>query len=297
MDCLDLAQIRSPILLRGDERTAYRDPAVFFRDGWFYLFFTLVETEADGSPFLYTAVVKSRDLIRFTSVRKLTERNQAKNYSSPGNVIEFNGEYYLCLQSYCRENGEKFGNENCRLFLMHSSDLEHWSAPELLQVKGDSLPDSETGRMIDPFILKHEDLFYCFFKQNGVSRSVSRDLKHWEFLGTSAAGENVCIIPDGKRFLMVHSPKNGIAFKESSDLSEWRDCGITYLGAHEWKWAEGRITAGFILDLRDSPGIGKVLLFFHGTGPEDESVIFDTHACLGIAWSDDLCCWDWPGKQ
>ena len=294
MECFDVDQIRSPILLRGDDRTAFRDPAVFFRDGWFYLFFTLVETEKDGTPFLYTAMVKSRDLIRFTPVRKLTERDLAKNYSSPGNVIEFNGEYYLCLQSYCRENGEKFGNGNCRLFLMHSSDLEQWSDPELLRVKGDSL---EAGRMIDPFILKHEDMFYCFFKQNGVSRSVSSDLKHWKFLGASEAGENVCIIPDGKRFLMVHSPENGIAFKESSDLSEWRDCGITYLGSPGWEWARGRITAGFILDLRDFPEIGKALLFFHGTGPEDESVIFDTRACLGIAWSEDLRTWDWPGKQ
>jgi hypothetical protein len=41
-------------------------------------------------------------------------------------------------------------------------------------------------------------------------------------------------------------------------------------------------------------GVGKYLLFFHGSGPKDERVIFDTHACIGIAWSDDLLEWHWP---
>lgn len=298
MNRFDIARFHSPILLRGDERTAYRDPAVCYRDGWFHLFFTLVETEHDGSPFLYVATTESRDLVHFSPVRKLTERNRAKNYSSPGCVIEFDGQFYLCLQSYCRENGEKFGNSDSRIFLMRSPDLIHWSKPELLRVKGDSLPNADAGRMIDPFILRNDDssgpLFYCFFKQNGVSRSASRDLKHWTFLGSSDAGENVCIVPDGAEFLMVHSPENGIAFKRSRDLAEWRDCGITFLSSSSWDWACGRLTAGFILDLRFRPEIGKALLFYHGTGPEDESVVFDTRACIGIAWSDDLRRWFYP---
>ena len=298
MKQFDLAQIQSPVLLRGDRRTAYRDPAVCYRNGRFHLFFTLVETEADGTPFLYLATTESCDLIHFSPVRKLTERNRAKNYSSPGCVLEYKGTFYLCLQSYCRENGEKFGNANSRIFLMRSPDLIRCSEPELLRVKGDNLPDADAGRMIDPFILRNDDasgpLFHCFFKQNGVSRSVSRDLKHWTFLGSSDAGENVCVIPDGNGFLMVHSPENGIAFKRSRDLAEWHDCGVTYLGSADWDWARGRITAGFILDLRSCPEIGKALLFYHGSGPEDESVIFDTHACIGIAWSSDLLHWDFP---
>ncbi|UKI32087.1 MAG: hypothetical protein L6W00_00150 [Lentisphaeria bacterium] len=38
MEHFDPAQLPCPILLRGDARTAYRDPAVFYRDGWFHLF-------------------------------------------------------------------------------------------------------------------------------------------------------------------------------------------------------------------------------------------------------------------
>jgi hypothetical protein len=34
-------------------------------------------------------------------------------------------------------------------------------------------------------------------------------------------------------------------------------------------------------------------MFFHGTGPEDEETIFDTHACIGVAWSFDLKNWIW----
>lgn len=89
MEHFDPAQLPCPILLRGDARTAYRDPAVFYRDGWFHLFFTLVEIGDDNLPFLYLATTRSRDLIHFTPIRKLTEADRAKNYSSPGCVIEF----------------------------------------------------------------------------------------------------------------------------------------------------------------------------------------------------------------
>lgn len=184
---------------------------------------------------------------------------------------------------------------------MHSRDLVTWSRPELLRVKGDAIPDAQAGRMIDPFLLRCDDdsgpLFYCFFKQNGISRSVSRDLIHWNFLGSCDGGENVCIIRDGDEFLMVHSPANGIAFRRSRDLVTWRDCGCTFLGSAGWEWARGRITAGFLLDLRAEPEIGKILLFYHATGPEDETKIFDTHACIGVAWSDDLRRWEYPQEQ
>ena len=62
--------------------------------------------------------------------------------------------------------------------------------------------------------------------------------------------------------------------------------------------AKGRLTAGFVLDCRNETAINvQYLMFFHGTGPEDEQTIFDTHACIGLAWSDDLIHWDWSGKE
>ena len=98
-------------------------------------------------------------------------------------------------------------------------------------------------------------------------------------------------------YRLWHSPDNGIGEKISRDLIHWEDTGrLITLGQDKWSWARGRLTAGMVLDLRQVPDVGKALLFYHGTGPEDESVVFDQYACLGIAWSDDLVNWNYPGK-
>ena len=294
---MDFSRFEFPVLLRGDAVTAYRDPAVWYEDGVFHLYFTLVETLADGWPYLQLGEVTSRDLRSFSPVRRLTVRDRSLNYSSPGCVLRVGDERVLCFQSYCREHGEKYGNERSRLYVMRSCDLVAWGEPELLRVKGDGVAESAMGRMIDPYLLSAGGRHYCFFKQNGVSCSVSDDLRHWEYLGHVEGGENVCIVRDGDGWLMVHSPANGIGFKRSADLVTWEDEGRTMLGASDWPWAQGRLTAGFVLDLRGCPEVGKALLFFHGTGPEDERVVFDTQACIGLAWSDDLREWSWAGKE
>ena len=58
------------------------------------------------------------------------------------------------------------------------------------------------------------------------------------------------------------------------------------------------LTAGFVLDLRKDPRVGKAILFFRGSDfPErDPRGGFDNVASLGPAWSDDLTEWSWPGK-
>jgi hypothetical protein len=290
---MDFENFRSPILLRGDAHTAYRDPAVFYHDGTFYFYFTKVETEADGKIFLYLGMTTSRDLHNFTPVCKLSPRDQSLNFSSPGNVVRHQGKFYLCCQTYCRENGEKYGNANSRIWLRESSDLLHWGEPQLMHVKGDEVPSEQMGRMIDPYLIQKPDgEWFCFFKQNGVSFSRSRDLLHWEFCGSIECGENVCVVKDGAVYRMWHSPHNGIGEMISHDLLHWRDTGkLITLGQEYWPWAQGRLTAGFVLDLRNIEAVGKALLFFHGTGPEDEEVIFDQYACIGFAWSDDLQNW------
>jgi hypothetical protein len=181
---------------------------------------------------------------------------------------------------------------------MRSPDLEHWGQPELLRVKGPDVPEQQMGRMIDPYLLADKDepgKWWCFYKQNGVSLSWSYDLRHWTYRGRAAAGENVCVVVDGGQYVLFHSPENGIGVKRSPDLVTWTDEGQLVLGQADWPWAQGRLTAGFVLDLRNDRGVGKALLFFHGSGPEDERTMFDTHASLGLAWSDDLRHWEWPG--
>lgn len=207
----------------------------------------------------------------------------------------------MCLQSYPRPNGEKYANETARLWTMESDDLINWSEPELMMVKGNGMPVNEMGRMIDPYLLEDKDepgKYWCFYKQNGVSMSWSSDLKNWTWSGYANAGENVCVLTINDEYTMFHSPANGIGVMHSRDMKNWSESDeVITLGQRDWPWALGRLTAGFVLDCRKSRDIGKYLMFFHGSGPEDETVIFDTHASIGIAWSDDLKNWDWPGKD
>jgi hypothetical protein len=295
-----LDRIPSPILLQGDSHIAYRDPTAHYNEGIFRLFYTLVETEPNGDVYMYTAMSESRDLVSWSSPKRLTPRDRSLNFSSPGNIIQHEDRWVMCLQTYPRPEGEKYGNHNSRIWTMESTDLVHWTEPELLKLKGDLVSVENMGRMIDPYLIESKDepgKWWCFYKQYGVSLSYSYDLRHWTYYGNESAGENVCIIKNENQYVMFHSPKNGIGVMRSFDLRTWsHDGALLTLGQQDWDWARGRITAGFVLDCRLVPGIEKFLMFFHGTGPEDELTIFDTHACIGIAWSEDLVNWQWPSS-
>ena len=289
-----LDSLNSSLLIKGDSCHAYRDPAVVYKDGVFKLYFTLVETEQDGEVYMYVAHTETKDLKSFSPIRKLTIRDKRFNFSSPGNIVFHNGKYKMCLQTYCRENGEKYGNGRSRIFLMESDDLKNWSEPYPMLVKGDT-PIEKLGRMIDPYVIYDEknSLWNCFFKQNGISRAVSYDLKNFEYKGSFSGGENVSILKTGDCYMMFHSPKNGIGIKKSMDLQNWDDVeGLLTFGQKDWIWAQGRLTAGAVIEIEDN-GKPLYLMFFHGSGPEDESVIFDTHACIGAAWSFNLQNWIW----
>lgn len=303
-----LVQLDSPIVIQGNNTTAFRDPAACYHNGTFYLFFTEVETEKDGSLFWYTSVSKSGNLKNWSPPRKITPRDQDLNFSSPGNIIRFKDQWVLCLQTYPipglkRSEPLRWGGSNARIFIMRSKDLENWGEPELLRVKGPDVARENMGRMIDPYLV--EDVgepgkWWCFYKQRGVSYSWSRDLATWTFAGRASSGENVCVLVDQDEYLLFHSPGNGIGMKRSRDLEAWRSCGdLITLGQAGWPWAELRLTAGFVLDLRDTPSVGKYVMFFHGSGPGKMKTPDNTHAnCnLGIAWSGDLGTWDWPGRS
>ncbi len=306
---VDLTALTSPVLLRGDDIHAYRDPTAIYHNGEFHLFYTYnPPPDADGRIYWFTAVSTSRDLVSWSEPRLLTPKDQSLNFSSPGNVIRFGDEWVLCLQTYPTPGFRKagpvqFGDASARVFIMRSRDLVEWSAPELLRVKGPEVPRAEMGRMIDPFLIEDRDepgKWWCFFKQNGASRAWSRDLKTWTFAGSFPAGENTCIIREGDEYVLFHSPKNGIGIKRSKDLATWRDEGVLTLGKRDWSWARnGRLTAGFVLDLRRDPAVGKALMFFHASAFPEQSGGFTANCSLGLAWSDDLKNWSWakaPGN-
>jgi len=312
---VDLKRLSSPILLQGDEHTGYRDPAAIYHNGVFYLYMSLTTIDPDGLIYAQTAWSKSWDLRHWTQPKPFTPKDRSKNYSSPGNVIRDGGGFVLCLQTYptpqkptpSRKPGAprwvvQYGDHTARLWTMRSRDLEHWGEPELLRVKGPDVPQEKMGRLIDPYLVRDKDdpaRWWCFYKEKGQVRySWSKDLKTWVPAGVGAGGENPCVIVDGDEYVLFYSPHTGIGVKRSKDMKTWRECGVLTLGLPDWDWAKGRLSAGFVLDLRREPRVGKALMFFHGSRwPEgDPRGGWANHVSLGIAWSDDLVNWDWPGK-
>lgn len=293
-----LDALSSPILFQGDENVGYRDPLLLWHEGAFHLFFTLGERKPDA-VYLCLAQSTSTDLRNWTPARRITKRDLNLNFVSPGSVVRVGDEWILCASTYPQPNGELYGNATARLYLFRSRDLETWSEPELIRVKGPDVPEEKMGRMIDAYLMPDEDVpgkWWCFFKQNGASRSWSTDLSSWTFAGSTEAGENVCVLPHQDGYLMFHSPKNGIGVLKSRDLAQWTPAGpLLKLGQAEWPWARGRVTAGYVADLRAVAGVGQYVMVFHGTGPEPEPEKFLTHGCIGIAWSGDLESWEWPG--
>ncbi|MDR2936653.1 MAG: hypothetical protein LBU80_04855 [Rikenellaceae bacterium] len=301
----DLTEIKSPIIFKGDSLTAYRDPAVLFHNGRFYLFFTIVRIEGD-SIFNYTAQSESDDLVQWNEPRILTPRSQLTNFSSPGNVVRFGAEWVMCLQSYPRPDytvGQmpRYGNSGARLYTMRSRDLINWSEPKLLKVKG-AAAKKDMGRMIDPYLVQDKDdpaKWWCFFKQNGISMSYSYDLENWIYVGSTPGGENVCVLVENNEYILFHSPPNGIYIRKSRNLQNWADWGTPIcLGQEVWPWAHGRLTAGMVLNLDAVPGINAHLMFFQASGPLTEHEgDFDKNSSIGIAWSKNLINWQYPSGK
>ena len=152
-ETLNLNALTSPVLFRGNATTAYRDPAVLYDNGTFWLIISYVTIDPNKKAYDQLAWTKSQDLIHWTPVVPFTPKDQHLNYSSPGNIVRFGGQWVLCAQTYPRPNGERFGNADSRLWLFRSADLGHWSEPELLHVKGPNVPREKMGRMIDPFLI------------------------------------------------------------------------------------------------------------------------------------------------
>jgi len=302
---IDLTSIQSPIIMMGNDKTGFRDPAVVYHEGIFYMYYSLVTTEEDENIYWHVAYSKSEDLVSWTDPVIITPKDQNKNFGSPGNVIRFNDEWVLCMQTYVipgynRKDKLRFGNKDCRIWITRSKDLENWSEPEMLQVKGKGI---DPGKMIDAYLVEDKDekgKWWCFYKQNGASYSYSYDLKNWTYEGHTEAGENVCVWVEDDEYYMMHSPKMGVGILKSKNLKNWIEVDKNnVLGQEDWgHWAGQRVTAGFVIDLRNNPNIGKYLLFYHGQGPAPKTTeIINSGTDLGIAWSDDFINWNWPGQN
>ena len=81
-----LNDIDSPIIFKGNDSIAFRDPAILFHEDVFHLFFTLVKSEG-GRIFSYTASSKSMDLRDWSPLRIITSKDQNLNFCSPGKYV------------------------------------------------------------------------------------------------------------------------------------------------------------------------------------------------------------------
>lgn len=294
---IDLQAITSPVVLKGNAREAYRDPAACYYDGVLRLFYTYWLKDPDGYRYCYTAVSKSRDLIHWTKPHIITSKDLNLNFSSPGNVIRYGDEWILCYQTYPTPDGRKYGNEDCRIWITRSEDLENWSTPEMLMVKGPNVPAEDMGRLIDPYLVEDKDVpgkWWCFFDDDAANISYSYDLKRWTYFKRMPCGENPCVLIDNDEYVLIYDPKDegrGAGMKRSKDMVHWQDMEKRIpLGGKEWKWAPDGIQGAFVIDLREVNRIGKYLMFFHA-GPG-----FKKNVSIGMGWSNDLKVWDWPGK-
>jgi len=270
-------------IFRGSRQTAYRDPACYWDGSDFHLFMTFSRL-IDGYLENRIALSHSKDLKHWSEPLPITEANLQTNYSSPGNVLPWQGGYRLFFCSYpmpqpWRERS--YATEDARLYFMDSEDMIRFSRPVPLNPKG-TLPIEAAGRMIDPYVFPDSSdpgLYHLFFKQNGVSHALSRDLIHWQYQEHTDAGENACVIFLGNQYHLFHSPQNGFGHKVSKDLIHWQELGIQTLGQSSWEWASGRLTAAFVMEAPAGFSC-RYLLFFHGSRKE---ALPETHGSASIA--------------
>lgn len=305
-----LGSLKSPIILKGGIHKAFRDPLLAYEHGVFYLFYSYVLEEEHHLIYWYVAESTSRDLKHWSTPHLITPKGQNLNYSSPGSLVHVGNEWILCFQTYPIVNMHRgdpllFGDSRSRIFISRSHNLTSWSPPQMIKVKGPSASEKDMGSIIDPFILRDKDnpsKWWCLYKQNGMIRaSWSNDLVTWVPTDiVIAMGENPDVIVQGKDYVLFYAPKNGIGVKRSPDLRQWRDAGppIT-LGQSHWPWAETRLTAGYVADMREVPGVHKYVLVCHSMGPGKNKTDANTNAncSIVIAWSDDLNAWHWPRER
>lgn len=293
---VDFEKIKNPIF---DCEPIYspRDPAAIYYNGIFKCFHSAFE-QKNGKKLFYINVCESQDLVSWSNVRRLT--TSELNFSSPGNIIKIKDKWIMCVQSYPIKPGSIHGSEESRLWLMESNDLITWSEPRIIKEEGCEGTWTNSHRQIDPYLLYHENKFWCFYKTSGsIGLLVSDDLSKWreavkdrpvlspEDTPDGSTVENPCVIKYNDQFIMFFAPcreGRGIGIARSKNLIDWID--VKYLNFPQLSWAPCGPTAPMVLDMRKE--FGKWIMFFHG----ERHGLFS--AAIGLAWSDDLENWVVP---
>ena len=70
-------------------------------------------------------------------------------------------------QTYPIPKFQDWGNKNCRLWLLQSTDLMHWDPPLIIKPEGCTAKWSKEARQIDPYLVYYNQQFWCFYKSGG----------------------------------------------------------------------------------------------------------------------------------
>jgi len=110
-DKIDFSELSSPIIFRGDHKHAYRDPAVIFHNGSFYLYFTLSETAADGGYYNMTAYSISPDLVHWTFPKIVTPRDRSLiSFATKANGLSVSRRIRRPTGKYSAQTTAEFGS-------------------------------------------------------------------------------------------------------------------------------------------------------------------------------------------
>jgi hypothetical protein len=295
----------NPIATGRPGQTGLRDPALFEHKGVIHLFCSA--SWWDGERLVSTVEHrKSIDLQSWTEPRMIG----VPTLCSPGNVLQVGDCFVLCCQSFPKtlpswRQPKGVTRHDCRLWLLWSDDLTHWSDPRIVMPGGcDESWSADSRRQIDPCLIEYDGRYWMLCKQGnpGTSRLgllVSKDLEHWEtvkrdqpVLGPhnvpSGGGlENPMIIKDGDEFVCFFQCCGGNCSAmsvRSRNLLDWyspQKLDLPYR-----PWMHNHHGAPCVIDTRHLNG--KWLMAFHSDamGPVAMS------GRIGLAWSDDLVKWE-----
>ncbi|MFW5882646.1 MAG: hypothetical protein ACOCVS_03335 [Planctomycetota bacterium] len=298
--------LTNPVIRPRRGQTGVRDPALYCHDGVVHCFYTA--TWWDGDHLVSTIEQRrSIDLQHWSDPAVIGP----PTLCSPGNVLAVDVPGRKRFQLVCQHypmtlpiDGRSVYRHDCRLWILESDDLVHWSDPRIVVAAGSTAPWSSSPRQIDPCIIDHDGRFWMLYKEEGgdgpenFGLLVSDDLVCWQeaALDGPVIGphnmpeglgvENPMILRDGEEFVCFFAPchdAHKVGVGRSRDLLGWYD--LELLDLPQRPWLHRGHNAPCVIDMR--PWIGKWLMAFHSCG-----VAVVMGGRIGLAWSDDLRTWE-----
>lgn len=295
----------NPVIGPRSGQAGVRDPAIYCHQGVVHCFYTA--TWWDGDELVSTIEHRRSIDLQHWSDPVLVG---LPSLCSPGNVLEVDlpgrKRFQLCCQHYpitLPIDGQGVYRHDCRLWLLESDDLLHWSDPRIVSPAGAAASWVTSPRQIDPGMIEHDGRFWMLYKEEGgdgpesFGLLVSDDLARWQEAAPDGpvigphnmpqglGVENPMILRDGDEYVCFFAPchdEHKVGMARSRNLLDWYD--LELLDLPHRSWLRKGHNAPCVIDHR--PYSGKWLMAFHSCG------VVPMGGRIGLAWSDDLRHWE-----